>query len=245
MNEDPAGADPSASEREATLADLEARLGHTFADRRLLETALVHSSFAHKNDEVQSNERLEFLGDAVLGLLVAHALFESHGDWSEGDLSRAQASLIDRRSLARVGSALCLGECLRLGKTEQSSGGGEKATILADATEAVLGALYLDGGLERARAFVQTVFADALDPSAPRVERDPKTALNECVMAQYSEFPTYQLTRDSGVDEDEERFSVAVSVQGTVRGEGSGRTKRAAEVAAARMALLHEESGSA
>ena len=137
--------------------------------------------------------------------------------------------------------SLQLGECLRLGKTEHRSGGAEKGTILADATEAVLGAVFLDGGLEAARGFVKAAFGDSLDPHAPRVERDLKTALNEHVMARCGEFPTYDLTHDSGVENDDERFKVEVRVQTEARGEGSGRTKRAAEVAAAEQALLLED----
>lgn len=232
----------STGNRAARLADFEARLGYEFRDRSLLDTALRHASHAHERGVV-SNERLEFLGDAVLGLVVARALFDAHPDWSEGDLTRAQASLVAGWSLARLGRELELGRALELGRSELRSGGAGKDTILEDAVEAVLGALYLDAGLAQVERFVREAFPDLLTPGAARVERDPKTVLNELAMAESNEYPSYELVRDSEVDHDELRFTVRVVVEGRVRGEGAGRSKRAAEMAAAE-AALGAEAGS-
>jgi ribonuclease-3 len=219
------------------LEDLEERIGYRFRDRGLLETALQHASYAHEQEHVVSNERLEFLGDAVVGLVVAHQLFETHPDWEEGDLTRALHNLIDQRSLARLGNELELGRALRLGQTEQRSEGGSKSSILSDAMEAVLGAMYLDGGLDPVVTLAHRAFAAAFEKDAPRVGRDPKTRLQEQVMSRFGEFPTYQAVRDSRIEGDPERFTVEVKVCGASWARGAGRSKRAAERAAAEAAL--------
>jgi ribonuclease-3 len=233
-------------ERAADLDRLEQALGHRFEDRRWLEVALQHSSYAHERSRgaagaVESNERLEFLGDAVLGLVVADALFRAKSDWREGDLSRALHALVEKRSLEKLARSLDLGAVILLGRTEQQSDGQEKPTILADTVEAILGAIYLDGGLPAARAFVERAFGDALSPSAP-VRRDPKTELQERTMALRGDVPIYRLIRDSEIEGDPARFSVEVVLLGEVFAEASGRTKRGAERAAAKRAL---ESGRA
>ncbi len=233
---------------EPDLSALEARLGHRFARRELLEQALRHSSYAHERGDVQSNERLEFLGDAVVGLVVATRLYEVHPDWSEGDLTRALHALVDKRALAGLARDLCLGDALALGRTEQQAQGASKATILADAMEAVLGAMYLDGGLPAVKRLVADAFAEALSPEAPRVERDPKTHFQELVMAAHGEFPSYHLLDDTGVEGDDDRFEVEVRVLGEARGRGRARSKRLAESLAAREALpraLEEEADAA
>ena len=213
-----------------SLARLEEALGHRFARPELLALALRHASYAHESGEVESNERLEFLGDAVLGLVVGHALYESHPQWREGELTRALHAVVEARSLARLAREVDLGPALVLGRTEQSSGGHEKASILADAMEAVVGALYVDGGLEVVRRFVQSRFASALSRDSAPVARDPKTELQEQTMAATGVFPSYRVVVDSGVEGDDRRFTVEVSLAGEAlaAGDGSHQARRRA-----------------
>jgi ribonuclease-3 len=223
------------------LAALERALGYQFENRVLLEVALQHASYAHEKAGLESNDRLEFLGDAVLGLVVGHLLYEAHPDWQEGDLTRGLHQLVDKRALARLGRQLDLGSCLRLGRTEVQSEGQAKASILADTTEAVMAALYLDGGLEVVKEFARRMFADALAPGAPRVTRDPKTRFQEWAMAEYGEFPSYQITSDSGLEGHALRFTVSLSLQGEEWVQASGRSKRVAERVAAERAFGRRE----
>lgn len=232
--------DVAVSEESDALARAEQRLGHAFARKDLLETALSHPSFAHERDGSRGNERLEFLGDAVLGLAVAELLYAAHPEWHEGELTRARAALVNAGSLAGCARALDLGELVRLGRTEQRSGGAEKDRILANVFEAVLGAIHLDGGPAAGRAFVERVFGPAL-VDAPRPERDAKTRLQEWAHAALRVTPGYRTLEDSGVDEDAERFRVAVVVGDEVWAEGVGRTKRQAEQVAAERALTRAE----
>ncbi|MBJ22423.1 MAG: ribonuclease III [bacterium] len=237
MNED--------AEEAEKISRLEEELGHRFRDRVLLEMALRHSSHAHElllgesgsDTSVESNERLEFLGDAVLALVVAEALYAVKPDWREGDLTRALHSIVEGRSLADLARSIGVGEVLQLGRTEESSGGREKPSILEDAMEALIGAIYLDGGLDPVERFVRRFFGKVLAADAIRVERHPKTELQETLMAVEGEFPTYQLLRDSEVDGDEQRFTIVVTSKGKRLAEGVGRTKRAAEELAATRAL--------
>lgn len=219
------------------LARLESALGHPFARPELLALALRHASHAHEAGGGESNERLEFLGDAVVGLVVAHALYDAHPDWREGDLTRGLHALVDARSLARLARSLSLGEALALGRTELASGGREKASILADALEAVIGAIFLDGGLPAVERFARTHFADALAGDASPVARDPKTELQERTMGEVGSFPDYRLVADSGIEGDDRRFTVEVSLRGEVLAQAVGRTKRAAQREAAQLAL--------
>jgi len=222
---------------EDVLAPFEAALGYRFRDRALLENALHHSSYAHDHAGLESNERLEFLGDSVIGLVVAHAFYEAKPEWDEGELTRALHALVEGRSLAVLARALDLGAVLRLGRTERQSGGEEKDSILADAMEAVIGAIYLDGGLASVSELVERVFGEALHAAAPAVARDPKTELQERAMASRGEFPTYRLLLDSAIEGDDERFAVEVVLCGEAMASGIGRTKRAAERRAAALAL--------
>lgn len=220
-----------------SLEVFQAALGYRFKDRTRLENALQHSSYAHDHEGIESNERLEFLGDSIIGLVVAHALYVARPEWNEGELTRALHSLVEGRSLAKLARSLGIGEILRLGRTERQSGGHEKDSILANAMEAVLGAMYLDGGIVVVREFVERVFAESLSADAPVVERDPKTELQERAMASHGEFPTYRLAADNEVEGDDARFKVEVLLRGQTLGEGIGRTKRGAERRAARRAL--------
>jgi ribonuclease-3 len=219
---------------------LEASLGHTFRRAELLETALSHPSFAHEVEGGRHNERLEFLGDAVLGLVIGELLYVRHPDWREGELTRARAALVNERALAARARAIALGDFVKLGRTEQRTGGAEKDSILANVFEAVVAALYLDGGLELARAFVARVFDDEL-MRAPSVLRDAKTRFQEWAHARMRETPSYRTLRDSQVDADEERFEVEVWIADAAWARGVGRTKRQAEQAAAERALGRTE----
>jgi ribonuclease-3 len=221
--------------------ELQGLLGHRFRDVGLLETALSHASFTNETTGVASNERLEFLGDAVLGLVVADLLFQAKPAWQEGDLTRALQQLVDRTALAKLARRLDLGRWLRLGRTERQSGGDEKDSILSDATEAVVAALFLDAGYGAVVDFVRNVYSEAISAGAPRVERDPKTRFQETVVSLYGEFPRYELTYDTGLDGDDQRFSVAAWVKDEVWGTGIGRTKRSAERSAAEQALTRPE----
>ena len=219
------------------LAVLEKKLGYHFQDRQLLETALHHASYAHEQPGVASNERLEFLGDAVIGVVVAQLLFAAHPDWAEGDLTRGLSNLVDQQALAQLGRDLEIGPALRLGRAEQASSGETKDSILADGVEAVLAAMFVDGGLEPVIELARRTFSWALAKDAPRVQADPKTRFQESIMARYGEFPDYELVRDSEMEDDEERFTARVLVRGKRWAEGCGRSKRAAERAAAEAAL--------
>jgi len=212
-------------------------LRYRFADPQLIETALSHPSFSHEWDGSRGNERLEFLGDAVLDLVVAEILYRVHPEWNEGDLTRTRAGLVNQRALAARARALGLPDWIRLGRTEQQSGGSGKDSILANCVEALIGALYLDGGLPAVTDFIQREFADGLQRDAKRQARDPKTELQEWAHAKRSITPRYQTIGDSGTDNDECRFTVEVTIGDDVWGRGVGRTKRAAEREAALAAL--------
>ena len=237
-------------ERSAALDRFEKALGYRFRQRERLENALRHSSYTHElglrmrdgADRIEDNERLEFLGDAVIAVVVAHALYRSNPDWREGDLTRALHALVEGRSLAKLARSLELGAVLRLGRTERKSGGHEKPTLLANAMEAVIGAIFLDGGLDAVAAFIERVFGAALARDAARVRRDPKTEFQERVMAAEGEFPSYRLILDSGIEGDEARFTVEVRIRDRPIARGIGRTKRAAEREAAAKALAEAEA---
>ena len=216
------------------------RLGHVFRDTALLETALTHASAAFERDGTRGNERLEFLGDAVLDLVVARALYEAHPDWREGDLTRSRAALVNTRALARQARALGLPDYLVLGRTERRSGGADKDRVLANLFEAVIAALYLDGGLEPVVALVERCFGESL-AGETTLQRDPKTRFQEWAHATRRETPRYAVVGDSGVEGADDRFQVSVSIASEGWGTGAGRTKQAAESAAASQALARAE----
>ena len=225
------------SERAAALTKLEKRLGHSFEDPELLRTALRHSSYANETGEGESNERLEFLGDAVIGLVIGDMLFRAQADWQEGELTRGLHRLVDKDACAKLARSLELGELLELGRTEEQSDGANKKTILADAFEAVMGALFLDGGLAAVESFSVVAYAGEWQEGMPAAERDAKTRLQESVMARFGAFPRYELIGDSEVEGAEERFTSRVFLHEETLGTGVGRTKRGAEFEAARRAL--------
>lgn len=215
------------------LVALEAALGHRFVRPDHLAVALTHRS----TGERRHNETLEFLGDAVLSLAVADLLMRAFPDASEGDLSKLRASLVNAEELAQKGRFIDLGRWLVLGKGEERSGGRAKEKILAAGYEAVLGAVYLDGGYEAARRVVEAHFeVDAGRDRESPGHRDYKTRLQELTQRLYREMPVYALSSEQGPDHDKE-FTVELSVSGRVVGRGVGRSKKLAEQAAAMEAL--------
>ncbi len=219
---------------------LERALGYGFGDGALLETALSHSSWANENDGGRGNERLEFLGDAVLGLVIADLLFEAHPDWDEGDLTKARAAMVNRKALAERARSLDIGPHVRLGRTELATG-AQKDRILANCFEAVVGAVFLDGGLEPVVALCRRLYGSEVERGPVR---DAKTAFQEWAHATHGETPNYRTVADSGTENDESRFTVRVAVASRVMGEGVGRSKRNAEQAAASAAMANVESES-
>lgn len=221
---------------------IEAKLGYKFKSRGLLVNALTHSSYANENRgrSCESNERLEFLGDSVLGLVVADALYSRFPELPEGRMTRMRARLVCEESLHRVASELGLGEYMRLGRGEEHTGGRNRTSILADAVEALIAAMYLDGGMNIARAFIEKHILSSLQGSYIAFG-DSKTELQELVQKKSGSVLSYELLGESGPDHDK-TFTSQVSLNGRPIGSGSGRTKKEAEQAAARAALkeLHK-----
>jgi len=231
----------------AALNEVEARLGVRFEDRGLLALALVHSSYANENPEAgaASNERLEFLGDGFINFVMAHRLYEKTPGASEGELTARRSLLVRGETLARVASRLGLGELLVMGRGEEAGGGRERASNLADAFEAVVGALLLDGGYARARAFVLRWLKDDMDSalrSAP--PKDPKSRLQELLQSAGRGVPEYDTVASDGPDT-APWFTVQVSVGSEVLGQGAARRKVDAERAAALSVLEGLEEGDA
>ena len=223
---------------------LEELLGYRFRDRSLLEEALTHTSWANEQGVEDDYERLEFLGDAILGAVAASWLFESRPELNEGELSKLKSYVVSEPVLAEYAEGLGLGAYLRLGVGESRSGGREKRSLLADAMEAVIGAVYQDGGLESARGVALQLLESAL---GERVEipddRDSKTALQEAVQASGGSLPEYRIVDEEGPDH-QKRFHVECWVDGRFLGGGDGGTKKRAEQRAARAALEALESES-
>ena len=221
------------------MQELERKLNYAFRDPALLSEALSHSSYAneHRSAHINSNERLEFLGDSVLGFVTAEFLFVQHPDLPEGDLTRIRAALVCEQSLFEVAQKLDLGRYLKLGRGEEAGGGRKRTSILADATEAVFAAVYLDGGIGAASALIHRVLLDAeREEVVEERRRDYKTALQELVQRTPGRTITYQLVEETGPDHCRV-FVMEVSVDGQAAGRGEGRSKKEAEQAAARAAL--------
>lgn len=226
-------------------ADLEARLGHRFRDPRLLERALTHRSAAGEQGlgAEATNERLEFLGDAVVQLIVSDLLVAGHRHAPEGDLSRWRSRLVCQASLAAAATTLGLGDDLRLGEGEAHSGGREKGSLLCAVYEAVVGALYLDGGLEAARPLVHRhLAAGVADPEGLATGWDAKGRLQEVTQGRYRLLPRYEVVEASGPDH-APHFRVAVWLGERRLGDGEGGSKKVAEQAAATRALEALEGG--
>ncbi len=219
------------------IKDLENAIGYHFRNIQLLQNALTHSSYANErwHNSLLSNERLEFLGDSVLGMLVAEYLFRTFPDRPEGELTRMRADMVCEHTLATVANKIGLGEHLLLGHGEERLGGRSRESILADATESVIAACFLDGGLEAANQFVKTFILVEVPVSRPN-NMDYKTALQELVQQKKNQVLSYTLVGQSGPDHDKQ-FDVEVSLNGTVVGAGSGRSKKRAEQMAAKSAM--------
>ncbi|MCI5728414.1 MAG: ribonuclease III [Clostridia bacterium] len=219
------------------LAELEKKLQYTFRDKELLRTALTHSSYAneHKGKAV-CNERLEFLGDAVLGVVVADYLYLHFPDMPEGELTKKRAALVCEKALSGFSRQLGLGEYLRLSRGEQHSGGKDRSSILCDVFEAVIAAIYLDAGMERAREHILRFVLPQIKQAGTRPFKDYKTTLQEIIQQNPEEELRYVLTGESGPDHDK-HFTVEVHLNSNVIGKGGGRSKKEAEQQAAREAL--------
>jgi len=227
--------------RDEELRELASRLGISVTRVELLDRALTHASMASEAPgEVADYESLEFLGDAALGLAVAHYLFAHVPDRTPGEYSRMRAGVVNRRSVAEVATTLEIASAIRLGRGEELSGGRQRRALLADCLEALIGALYLDQGWETARAFVVRVFHDALE-SEQAAERvwDHKSRLQNYCQAEHMALPKFRLAGSEGPDHDK-RFEVEVVVRGRTAGCGVGLTKKEAAQLAARAALESE-----
>ncbi len=218
------------------MSELEERLGYRFRDPKLLELALTHSSRSNElgRGHLGCNERLEFLGDAILGFLVAEALFRAFPDKPEGEMTRLRAELVCESSLVDSSAPLGLGEALRLSRGEAMGGGHQRPSMIADSFEAVLAAIYIDGGEAEARAFLDRTILPKLS-RAEAAKHDYKTLLQEAVQRLGLSAPTYRMAGESGPDH-RKVFTAQVIYGGEVAGEGSGFSKKEAEQAAAQAA---------
>jgi len=214
---------------------LTGKLGYTFQKQEYLRTALTHSSYANESKRSESSERQEFLGDAVLSIVVSDYLFHRYRA-AEGDLTRIRASLVCEKSLCAFALEIGLGQALLLGKGEEQTGGRERPSILADAFEALIAAIYLDGGLQAAKEFILPFVERALGGQQQSGFNDYKTMLQEIVQQNRGEQLSYRLAEESGPDHDK-CFVVEVLLNSNVVGTGQGRSKKAAEQSAAQQAL--------
>lgn len=210
-------------------------IGYTFKDKTLLKTALTHSSYANEmNGKVMYNERLEFLGDSVLGMITAEYLFMNHPEMPEGQLTKHRAAMVCEKSLYKFAKSINLGDFMYLGKGEVNTGGRERPSILADAFESVIAAIYLDAGFHEAKKFVLGFIANA-EPEEEAIS-DYKTALQEIVQKNHGEILEYFMAGESGPDHNK-TFIVEVKLNSNVIGTGEGRSKKQAEQMAAKEAL--------
>lgn len=219
------------------MESLEKKLGYTFQNKELLEEALNHSSYANEHrGGLGSNERLEFLGDSVLGFVSAEFLFKRYADLPEGDLTRMRAGLVCEQSLYEVAKDLELGGYLKLGRGEEAGGGRERQSILADAVEAVFAAVYLDGGIGQVRELIERILLS--QATAAEERKDYKTTLQEVVQRKSGQVLTYHMVSQSGPDHNK-TFLFEVRLNGAPVGQGAGHSKKEAEQAAARDALAN------
>lgn len=225
------------------LNELEERIRYTFKNRNLLVQALTHSSYAneHRLDHSRCNERLEFLGDAVLEIVISDFLFHKYDTLSEGDLTKIRASIVCEPTLAYCAADLSLGSYLYLGKGEDATGGRSRNSVVSDALEALIGAVYLDGGFANAKEFILKFVLNDLEHK--KLFYDSKTILQEIVQAHFPYGVVYHLIKEEGPDHNKS-FTVAVHIGEECYGEGTGRTKKAAEQEAAYHAILklHEKN---
>lgn len=219
------------------MKKIEELIGYSYKNISLLKEALTHSSYANEGKKSgRNNERLEFLGDSVLSIIVAEHLFTHYKHFPEGELTKLRASLVCEKSLHKFALKINLGDYLLLGKGEENTGGRERPSILADAFEAVIASIYLDGGLEQARSFVLKFIPDQIDMSTVSVLSDYKTALQEIIQKNREEKIEYVLVDEVGPDHNK-TFIVEVHLNSNVIGNGNGRSKKQAEQLAAKEAL--------
>jgi ribonuclease-3 len=226
------------------FTELQARIGYRFRNPELLRESLTHKSFTNEQPPGSCgphNERLEFLGDAVLDLVISHRIFQDFPLTPEGEMTRIRAEVVSEKSLSRLGRKIELGQFLLLGKGEERSGGREKDSLVADALEALLGAVFCDGGIDSVREVAEPLFGEAVSRSALLKEGvDHKTRLQEILQASWGRPPEYLLVEVAGPDH-QRTYTVEVVARGEVIGQGKGKTKKAAEQKAAREALAHLE----
>ena len=217
---------------ETKLKELQNTIGYSFKNERLLSHALTHSSYANEKhwDKSKCNERLEFLGDAVLELLSSEFLFKNYPTKPEGEMTKLRASLVCEPTLAFCAEAISLGDYLFLGKGEEQTGGRKRPSVVSDAMEAMIGAIYLDGGLANAKEFVLRFILNDIEHK--QLFYDSKTILQEMVQAEFKDSLVYELLKEDGPDHNKS-FEVCVKIGGRVIGHGVGRTKKAAEQVAA------------
>ncbi len=215
---------------------LEQRLGYSFATHVYLETALTHSSYANEQGHQHSNERLEFLGDSVLGFCVAKSLWQMYPDMPEGGLTRLRAELVCETSLHQVALSLNLGQYIRLGKNEECNGGRDRTSILADCVEAIIAAMYLDGGLAPVEAFIEEYILKDLRAGHRPVRTDYKTQLQELMQRAGGASPVYAIVAESGPDHNKS-FTASVTLHDGSQALGEGKSKKEAEQMAAKAAL--------
>lgn len=222
---------------EKKLLELESRSGYRFKDKGLLEQAMTHSSYANEKhmNKLECNERLEFLGDAVLEIVSSDFLFNKFQDMPEGDLTKTRASMVCEPTLAYCAADLDLGEYLLLGKGEEATGGRSRNSIVSDALEALIGAIYLDGGFASAKEFIHRFILN--DMEHKKLFYDSKTILQEIVQSQFTEVLSYRLLKEEGPDHNKS-FEVAALIGTEEIGRGAGRTKKSAEQVAAYHGIL-------
>ncbi len=220
------------------MTELENKIGYSFRDSALLATALTHTSYANENkkESAESNERLEFLGDSVLGMIVANYLYRTRSDMPEGQMTRLRAELVCEQSLVRVAEKLGLGGYIRLGRGEEQGGGRQRHSITADAVEAVIAAVYLDGGYDEASKLVNRFILAPMEKGEQTAARDNKTELQELVQSMSGQVLSYEMTGEHGPDH-AKTFEAAALLNGEVIGRGSGKSKKEAEQEAAGDAL--------
>ena len=217
--------------------EFESIINYTFKDINYLVIALTHSSYSNENKSYAFNERLEFLGDSVLGIIISDYLFKNETELPEGELTKLRANIVCEESLSEVSKKIELGTHMLLGKGEEATGGRERVSILADAVEAVIAAIYLDGGIENARKFVLTQMDEIIQDSIKgRIFRDYKTHLQEVIQSQGETNIIYDLVEEIGPDHNK-KFVMQVKLNDEVLGTGEGKSKKEAEQSAAKQAL--------
>ena len=226
-------------ERFTNLRDFQQILAYTFNDINLLDNALIHRSFVNENPSLscKDNERLEFLGDAVIGLCISDMLIKKFADYTEGQLSKMRADVVNEYSLADLARKLTMGDYLLLGKGEENSGGRTKTSILSNAFEAVAAAIYVDSGFESVYKFLKAIFEPLIEVGTNSlIYRDYKTTLQEICQFRFKVTPKYSLIRETGPDHDKV-FEISLTIAGTITTAGAGKSKKEAEQRAAQKAL--------